>query len=78
MEVFSQTQAETLLPHRSTSDAIDLDPGHNLPYGRIYNLSEFELRTSQAYIEANLDHRFILRSSSPAAAPVLFAKQKDG
>ena len=77
MEVFSKTKAETLPPHRSTDHAIDLEPGYNLPYGRIYNLSEFELRTLKAYIEANLANRFIQRSSSPAAAPILFAKKKN-
>jgi hypothetical protein len=78
VEVFSKEQAETLPPHRSTDHAIDLEPGYNLPYGRIYNLSEFELRTLKAYIEANLANGFIQRSSSPAAAPILFAKKKDG
>jgi len=78
VEVFSKTQAETLPPHRSTDHAIDLEPGYNLPYGRIYNLSEFELRMLTAYIEANLANGFIQRSSSPAAAPILLAKKKDG
>jgi len=77
VEVFSKTKAETLPPHRSTDHAIDLEPGYNLPYGRIYNLSEFELRTLKAYIEANLANGFIQRSSSPVAAPILFAKKKD-
>jgi hypothetical protein len=78
VEVFSKHKAETHLPHWSTDHAIDLEPGYNLPYGRNYNLSEFKLRTLKAYIEANLANRFIQRSSSPAAAPILFAKEKDG
>jgi hypothetical protein len=78
VDVFSKDMAETLPPHRSTGHAIDLEPGYNLPYGRIYNLSEFELRTLKAYIEANLANGFIQLSSSPAAAPILFAKKKDG
>jgi hypothetical protein len=78
VEVFIKTQAETLPPHRSTNHAINLEPGYNLPDGGIYNLSEFELRTLKAYIEANLANGFIQRSSSPVAAPILFAKTKDG
>jgi len=78
VDVFSKTKAETLPTHRSTDHAIDLEPGYNLPYGRIYNLSEFELRTLKAYIEANLANGFIQRSSSPAAAPMLYAKKTDG
>jgi hypothetical protein len=78
VEVFSKDKAETLLPHRSTDHAIDLEPGYNLPYGRCYNLSKFELSMLNADIEANLANGFIQRSSSPAAAPILFAMMKDG
>jgi hypothetical protein len=78
VEVFSTDKAETLPPHRSTDHAIDLEPSYNLPYGWIFNLSEFKLRTLKAYIEANLANRLIQRSLSPAAAPILFAKTEDG
>jgi len=78
VEVFSKTKTETLPPHRSTDHAIDLEPGYNLPYGLIYNLSQFQLRTLKAYIKANLANGFIQRSSSPAAAPIPFAKKMDG
>jgi len=77
-EVFSKDKAETLAPHRLTDHAIDLEPGYNLPYRRIFNLSEFKLRTLNAYIEANLANGFIQRSSSPAAGRILFATKKDG
>jgi hypothetical protein len=36
------------------------------------------LKTLKPYIETNLANGFIQRSSSPAAAPILFAKKKDG
>jgi len=78
VEVFSKTKAETLPPHRPVDHAIDLEPGYKLPYGRIYNPSEFELKTVKAYIETNLANGFIQRSSSAAAAPILFGKKKDG
>jgi len=78
VEVFSKEKAEILPPHRSTDHAIDLEPGYILPYGRIYNLSKFQLRPLKAYIEANLANGFIQRSLSPVAAPILFAKKKDG
>jgi hypothetical protein len=78
VDVFSKAKPETLALHRSIDHAIDLEPGFKLSYGRIYNLSEFELRTLKAYIETNLANGFIQRSSSSAAAPILFAKKKDG
>jgi hypothetical protein len=78
LEVFSEKKAMTLPPHRDTDHAIEIEPGKALPHGRIYNLSEAELKTLKAYIEANLSNGFIQRSSSPAAAPIVFAKKKDG
>jgi len=78
VEVFSKVTAETLPRHRPSDHAIDLEPGYKLPYGLIYNLSEFELKMLKAYIETNRASGFIQRSSSPAAAPILFAKMKDG
>jgi len=55
-----------------------LESDYKLPYGRIYNASEFELKTLKAYIETNLANGFIQWSSSLAAAPFLFANQKGG
>jgi len=59
MEVFSKAKVKTLPPHQSTDHAIDLEPGYNLPYGRIDNQPEFELRMITVYIEANLDNGLI-------------------
>jgi len=77
MEVFSKKQAETLPLHRQIDHAIDLEPDYKLPYWRFYNLSEFELKTLKAYIGTNLANGFIQRSSSSAAALILFAKKTD-
>jgi len=41
VDVISRGKVDTLPPHRSIDFAIDLQPGYNLPYGRIYNCSEF-------------------------------------
>jgi len=78
VEVSSKDKAETLPLYQSTDHAMNFEPGYNLPYGRIYNLWEFELRTLKAYIEANIANGFIQRSSSLAAAPILFGKKNDG
>jgi len=78
VEVFSKKKAETLPPHRQIDHAIDLEPDYKLLYGRIYNLSKFELRTLKTFIETNLADSFIQRSSSSAAAPILFPRTKDG
>jgi hypothetical protein len=77
VEVFSKKKAEPLPPHGHIEHALDLEPDYNLPHRQIYNLSEFELKTLKTYIETNLANGFIQRSSSSAAAPILFAKKKD-
>jgi hypothetical protein len=77
VDVFSKTKAETLARHCPIDHAIDLELEFKIPYGRIKNLSEFELQTLKAYIQTYLPNSFIQRSSSSAAAPILFAKKKD-
>jgi hypothetical protein len=78
VDVFSKDRAETLAQHRRIDHAIHLEPGFNIPYGQIYNLSEVELKTLKANIETNLANGFIRRSSPPTAALILIAKKKDG
>jgi hypothetical protein len=43
VKVFSKTKEETLPPDRSVDHTIDLEHCNNLPFGQIYNPSEFEL-----------------------------------
>jgi hypothetical protein len=78
VEVFSKEKAETLPPYRQIDHGIDQEPDYKLPSGRIYNVSELELKTLKAYIETPLANSLIQRSSSSAAAPILFATKKDG
>jgi len=78
MEVFRKVKAETLPPHRPLDHAIDLEPGYKLPYGRIYNLSEFHFKALKANIETNLASDFIQWSSSSATEPIMFLKKHDG
>lgn len=72
---FSEIKAEIHAPRHSIDHAIDLEPGLKLPYGRIYNLSEVELRTHNTYHETKLANGFIQWSSSSEAAPILFQKE---
>jgi hypothetical protein len=76
VKVFTQTKAQTLGPHYPIDHAVDLDPESKIPYGRIYNVTEIEFRSFQAYIQMNLANRFIQRSSSSAAAPILCSMKK--
>jgi len=46
VEVISKAKGETLSPHRSNDHAIDLQPGYNLPYGRITIKRSFSVELS--------------------------------
>jgi hypothetical protein len=78
LEAFSKRKADTLPPHRPYDLSIDLEEGKRPPFGPIYPLSELELKTLHAWIEENLSKGFIRASKSPAGAPILFVKKKDG
>ena len=53
-------------------------PEHRPSFGPIYNLSQTELAELRKYIDENLANNFIGRLKSPAGAPILFVKKKDG
>jgi len=72
--VFSKVNAKTHKLHRMTNNPIDQEPGYKLPYGGIFNLSEFKLKMLKAYIEIDVVRCFIQRSSSPAAATMHLCK----
>ena len=78
LAAFSKTKADTLPPHRPYDLSIDLEDGKNPPFGPLYSLSELELKTLSEWIEENLSKGFIRASQSPAGAPILFVKKKDG
>jgi len=78
VEVFSKEKVEKLSLNRPIDHAMDIGPKYKLSSRRIYNLSEFELKTLKAYIETNLVDGIIERSSSVAAARILFAMTEDG
>lgn len=77
-DVFSKGEAKELPPHRPYDQKIELEPGQSPPWGRIYNMSETELNALREYVLEMLGKGFIRASTSPAGAPVLFAKKKDG
>lgn len=78
LDVFSKKKADALPSHRPYDHTIPLVPGETPPFGPIYSLSEVELKALSDYLDENLDKGFIRPSSSPAGAPILFVKKKDG
>ena len=78
LAAFSKTRADTLPPHRPYDLSIDLEEGKTPPFGPLYSLSKTELDALSAWLEENLSKGFIRASQSPAGAPILFVKKKDG
>ena len=78
LDVFSKEQADTLPPHRPYDHKIVIEETATLLHGRIYSMSELELRTLRDHLEKELVKGFIRPSSSPTGALVLFIKKKDG
>ena len=77
-DVFSGKNADKLPPRRSYDHSIETELGTTPPYGPIYKQSEAELRVIKAFIDEYLAKGFIRPSQSPAGAPIVFAKKKDG
>ncbi len=77
-DVFSPSNANSLPPHRDEDHAIELEPGKTPLFGRLYNLSEYQLKRLREYIDKNLANEFIRPSKSSAGALVLFTPKPDG
>jgi hypothetical protein len=77
-KVASEDEARELPEHGPQDLAITLEEGATVPHMPLYNLSATELETLRAYIDEYLARGWIRRSKSPAGAPILFAKKKDG
>ncbi len=77
-DVFSPSNANSLPSHRDEDHAIELEPEKTPPFGPLYNLSEYQLKTLRKYIDENLANRFIRSSKSFSGAPVLFIPKSDG
>lgn len=77
-DVFSEDLALELPPHAPQDLPILLEEGKQPPHFPLYNMSEVELSHLRKYIAEYLRRGWIRRSSSPAGAPILFAKKKDG
>lgn len=77
-DVFDKTAADTLPNRRPFDHQIPLFEGTMPPHGPIYPLSPTELKTLREYLDEHLANGFIRPSQSPAAAPILFVKKKDG
>ena len=78
LKAFSRTEADKLPKHRPYDLKIKLEPGKQPPFGPLYGMSRDELKCLRKYLDEHLAKGFIRASTSPVAAPVLFAKKPGG
>ena len=76
-EIFSEEKIHALPEHSKYDHKIELKPSTVPPFGPIYPLSESELRVLRKYVDEMLASEKIVRSTSPAAAPILFVPKPD-
>lgn len=69
---------DVLAGHGPQDLAIEMAEGAEPPHRPLYNLSVTELSVLRKYISDALEKGWIRHSKSPAGAPILFAKKKDG
>ena len=77
-EVFNEKNCNVLPPHRVYDFEINLKNNSILFYGPLYPLTELERDELKKQLKELLDKGFIRKSTSPAGAPVLFVRKKDG
>ena len=77
-DVASEINTGILAPYEAHDHDIVLELGMSPPHWPIYNLSEYELKVLQEYIETALNKGWIQPSTSPAGAPIIFIPKKDG
>ena len=77
-DVGSKDSATELSEHGPHDLSIDLIEGAEPPHQPLYNLSAPELEHLRKYLDEYLSRGWIRGSKSPAGAPILFAKKKDG
>ena len=78
VDLFLRNKADRMPDHSRFDHHIPLEDGKHPPYGPLYGMNPVELEAMRAYLEENLARGFIRKSTSPAGAPVLFVKKKDG
>src|SRR5258705_293864 len=75
LSIFSEEEAKALPPHHYVDHAIPLVEGGKPPFGRMYSISDNDLKELKLWIEENLAKSFIRASSSSAASPIIIVQR---
>src|SRR5258706_12083575 len=75
LSVFSEEEACALPPRRYVDHAIPIVDGGKPPFGRMYSMSDQDLKELKQWIEDNLSKSFIRASTSSAASPLIIVRK---
>jgi len=78
LKVFTEKEPTAPLPHRTYDHHIPLEEGKTPPYEPLRPLNEEKKEALKEYLEVNEKRGWIRASTSPAGAPIIFVKKKDG
>ena len=73
--IFSEEEAKALPPHRYIDHTIPQIEGGKPPFGRMYSMSDNDLKELKAWIEENLAKSFIRALSLSAASPIIIVRR---
>lgn len=76
--VFMKESFDQLPPHRPWDHAIELIPGSDPHFSKVYPMNPIKQRELDDLLEENLSLGRIRPSKSPMTLPVFFIKKKDG
>lgn len=76
--VFMKESFDQLPPRRPWDHAIELIPGSDLHFSKVYPMNPIEQKELDDFLEENLTSGRICPLKSPMALPVFFIKKKDG
>src|SRR6201992_1758150 len=76
--MFCKKDASAQPPRRYIDHGITVEEGKKPPFGRMYSMSDAELKVLREWLHDNLFKSFIRASTSSCTSPVLFIKKKDG
>jgi len=79
LPLLNKVLTDRLPPHRlGTDHEVWLKEEETLTWGPLYSMSRAELIVLREWLEENMSKGFMRQSSTPFAAPVLFAKKPGG
>ena len=77
-EIFKAAEEQSLPERGSQDHAIDLEPGQQPLFGKLYSMSSAELNVLKAYLDNAMKAGIIRKSILPAVSPIMFVPKSDG